>query len=288
LVPGLSSLETAYQRYLGYQTVDRGTLCAELADLWDTPDLLGRPFIIMQPSSGSTVFLRFIDDPFDSKTAPLTTFGWNATELLVADPDKLAGQLRDSPFRIIGKPRDLYAAPDSPRAMQVQGPAGEVLYLTRIIPLGTRFPLSAARSFVDRAFIAVVGGPSMEQMTRYYRERLGLPVSEPASYRISVLSHANRLPGETTYPLAVVRLPKDFLVELDQYPPGTAARPRRHGSLPPGMAMVSFSTDDLGALALTWRKKPRPVDAFPYNGRPAAVTIGPAGEWLEIIATDNR
>ena len=82
----------------------------------------------------------------------MTTFGWNATELLVKDPDALAEQLvTGSAFRMIGPPKDLWAAPDAPRAMQVKGPGNEVLYLTRNLD----FDFSG---YVDRVFIMVVGG----------------------------------------------------------------------------------------------------------------------------------
>ena len=49
----------------------------------------------------------------------MTTHGWNATELLVKDPDPLAEKLAGSAFRMIGAPKDLWPAPDAPRAMQV-------------------------------------------------------------------------------------------------------------------------------------------------------------------------
>jgi len=286
LVPSISAIETAYIEHLDYQTVESGKISSDLASLWDAPAMAGQDFLIMKPASNAEVFLRFVKNPTNTSVAPMTTYGWNATELLVTDPDSLAVRLANSPFTMIGPPADLYPSKDAPRAMQVQGPADEVLYLTRIIPAGTRFPLGSADSPVDRVFIVVVGGPSMEKLTAFYGDRLGLPVTEPSAFKISVLSKANRLPKETTYPLAVAQFTEKFLVELDEYPDVTSARPTSTGALPPGMAMVSFDTDNLDKLDLTWRKPPRSIDAFPYNGRRTAVTVGPAGEWLEII--ENR
>ena len=49
--------------------------------------------------------------------------------------------------------------------------------------------------------------------------------------------------------------------------------------------MVSIGVDRLDDLRVQWRRPPQRLDAFPYNGRRAAVTIGPAGEWLEFIET---
>ncbi len=74
---------------------------------------------------------------------------------------------------MIGPPRDLWPAPDAPRAMQAFGPAGELLYFTRVIPSAFKIPMTPASSPVDRVFIMVVGGPSMTVMQDWYRECTG-------------------------------------------------------------------------------------------------------------------
>ena len=89
----------------------------------------------MQPESGAGVFLRFVQAAPVAGYGPMKTFGWNATEILVQDPDALAEQLADSPFKIVGSPMNL-SSNENIRAMQVVGPANEVLYLTRIPPGG--------------------------------------------------------------------------------------------------------------------------------------------------------
>jgi hypothetical protein len=65
----------------------------------------------------------------------MKTFGWNATEILVQDPDVLAHKCRgsDALFKIVREPRPL-SATSNIRVMQVVGPADEVVYLTRIPP----------------------------------------------------------------------------------------------------------------------------------------------------------
>ena len=62
---------------------------------------------------------------------PYTTYGWSASELIVQDVDQLADDLADSPFEIIGPPKNL-SFTDDIRAMQVLGPANEILYLTQV------------------------------------------------------------------------------------------------------------------------------------------------------------
>ncbi|MDQ1303356.1 MAG: hypothetical protein QG595_1339 [Pseudomonadota bacterium] len=285
VVNQLSAVEEPYRQQLDYAAVQRGVVSAEQAALWSAPAMSGKPFVILGPASGKPVYLRFIEDQAAAIPPPGTTFGWNAAELLVTDPDRLASQLQGSAFRVIGPPRDLWPAPDAPRAMQAFGPAGELLYFTRVIPSAFKIPMTPAQSPVDRVFIMVVGGPSMTAMQDWYREALGLKPGPASAWQINTLSEALELPADTRYGLSIVPMPRDFEIELDEYPPVSKPRPVREGALPAGIAMVSIGVDRLDDLRVQWRRPPQRLDAFPYNGRRAAVTIGPAGEWLEFIET---
>lgn len=283
VVNQLSAVEQPYRQQLGYAAVERGVVSAEQAALWAAPAMTGKPFVILGPASGKPVYLRFIEDQAATVPPPGTTFGWNAAELLVTDPDRLASQLQDSAFRVIGPPRDLWPAADAPRAMQAFGPAGELLYFTRVIPSAFKIPMTPAESPVDRVFIMVVGGPSMTVMQDWYREALGLKPGPASAWQINTLSQALKLPADTSYQLSIVPLPRDFEIELDEYPSVSKPRPVRKGALPPGIAMVSIGVDRLDELRVQWRTPPAQVKAFPHDGRRAAVTVGPAGEWLEFI-----
>ena len=283
LVNQLAGVEAPYRDELGYQAVHRGVISAEQAALWAAPNMAGRPFVIMQPAGGRPVYLRFIEDPAAAPPGAGTTFGWNAIENLVQDPDALVRQFEGSAFHVVGPPEDLWKAPGAPRAMQAIGPAREFLYFTRVIPSGFPIPMMPAATPVDRVFIMVVGGPSMEALQDFYGKTLGLPVGKASEWHITVLSLALGLPVETTYPLAVASMPKDFLVELDEYPPPAVPRPVHSGSLPAGPAMVSFGVDDLDDFQLSWRAPPARIAEFPYNGQEAAVVVGPAGEWVELV-----
>lgn len=283
VVNQLSAVEEPYRQELDYAAVHRGVISTEQAALWAAPAMTGKPFVILQPASGKPVYLRFIEDPAAVMPPPGTSFGWNAIELLVSDPDKLASQLQGSVFRVIGPPKDLWPAPDAPRAMQAFGPAGELLYFTRVIPSAFKIPMTPASSPVDRVFIMVVGGPSMTAMQDWYRSALGLKPGPASAWQINTLSQALKLPPETRYQLSIAPMPRDFEIELDEYPAVSKPRPVRDGSLPPGIAMVSIGVDRLDELRVDWRAPPARIAEFPYNGRNTAVTVGPAGEWLEFI-----
>ncbi|MCL4779181.1 MAG: hypothetical protein KJ049_03265 [Gammaproteobacteria bacterium] len=283
VVNQLSAVETPWRQELAYTPVQRGVVSAEQAALWAAPAMTGKPFVIMGPASGSAVYLRFIEDKAAVVPAPGTTFGWNAVELLVTDPDRLASQLQGSAFRVIGPPRDLWPAPDAPRAMQAFGPAGELIYFTRVIPSAFKIPMAPAESPVDRVFIMVVGGPSMTAMQDWYRDALGLKPGPASAWQIKTLSQALNLPAETTYQLSIAPMPRDFEIELDEYPAVSVPRQVREGSLPPGIAMVSIGVERLDQLRVDWRAPPARLAEFPYKGQAVGVTVGPAGEWLEFI-----
>jgi len=283
LVTNLSVTEQAYDDYFAYETVVEGNVNENLASAWDAEAMINHPYIIMQPESGEDVYLRFIEDKEKTNYKPVGTHGWNSTEILVEDPDKLAEELDNSPFRIIGMPYDLYPTPNAPRAMQVLGPSDEMIYLTRIIPDGSGYNLGSAKSYVDRVFIMVVGGPSMEDLQEYYRETFDMPVTEASDWTIGVISRLNDLPEDTLYPLAISEFDKDFLIELDEYPETIVPREIADGHLPPSTSVVSFFVDSLDAIDVIWREKPTTIEAFPYNGRKVGVTVGVAGEWIELV-----
>ncbi|MEC9374766.1 MAG: hypothetical protein VYA80_00170 [Pseudomonadota bacterium] len=273
-VLNLEPVEIAYQEAFSYLTVEQGVIGKDVAEVWDAPHTEGRKFLLMKANSDKEVYLRFVQLPPVDGYSPMNNHGWNGTELLVLDPDKIAEELENSSFELIGAPKDLW--PNGPRAMQVIGPGDEVLYLTR----NQEFATSAE---VDRVFIMVLGGPSMNAFADFYGNQLGLEVGDPIPFNISVVSKAQGRPPETRYPLAVATVSSDFLIELDEYPSDVNPKPMVNGEIPPGVSMVSFMVDSLNIDDLKYRAEPIRIDDFPYSGRRTAVTIGPAGEWLELI-----
>ena len=285
LVTNLNVTEEAYDEYLDYELVSQGVVDESLAEVWGAEGMVGHPYIVMQPSSGEPVYLRFIEEEEKMNYRPMGTHGWNSTEILVQNPDQLATELESSPFEIIGMPYDLYPTPDAPRAMQVLGPSDEVLYLTRIIPEGSGFNLGSAQSYVDRVFIMVLGGPSMDALQDYYKTSFGMPVTEASDWTIGVLSRMNDLPDDSVFPLALVEFDENFLIELDEWNNGDIFESRevKEGHLPPSTSMVSFSTTSIDQINVEWKHEPQQIDVFPYNGSKVGVTVGIAGEWIEII-----
>lgn len=279
----LATVERAWRDELSYRAVDQGPLPPALAASWDAPALAGRPYLIMQPVSGEPVYLRFIEEPSSGDYQPMKTEGWNAVEILVQDPDGLAEALAGSRFfKVVGPPRYL-TDQQNIKAMQVLGPANELIYFTNVgSPQQSGFGLQPARTWVDRVFIMVVGARDLSALRDFYSATLGLTTTAPVPYRIGVLSRAYGLPDETLHKLSIAQLSDRFLIELDQYP--AAARPARApaGALPPGIAMVTFEVDEWPS-GLPWLAAPGPRAGFPYEGRRTGVLTGAAGERIELV-----
>ncbi len=280
-VADLGAVERAYHDDLQYQVVDRGTVDSALAGQWGAPAAAGNDYVLLQPASGEPVYLRLVQQ--DTPPPPaMHTHGWNSNEILVEDPEALNARLADSAFRVIGPPKGLDFNP-AVVAMQAIGPAQELVYLTRIPPGKSRFNLGTAKTFVDRTFIVVAGGPDLEAMRRFYAEGLGMEVTPSGDTEIGVLAKAWNLPGTTRFPIAIAQLPANFLIELDGYPAGATPRVAGQGELPPGMAMVSFGVKDLDKVNVPLASPPVRRYEAPYFGRRVATTRGAAGEWIELV-----
>lgn len=281
LVPDLKAAEQAYQASLHYQTVERGHVGAELASAWGASATEDRDYIVMQPASGEPVYLRFVEKRAEPRQA-LKSLGWNATEILVEDPPLLEQQLAGSPFRVVGPATPLEMNP-AVVAMQALGPFGEMLYLTRIPPGKSKFNLGSATSFVDRVFIVVLGVHDIQRTLDFYAQTFGLQVTAPAASRVDVLADAWGMPRESRYPIAIVRLPERFLIEVDEYPAAATAPEGCKCDLPAGMAMVSFTVPSLEPYLARLIAPPRVAKALPYRGRRTGVLLGPSGERIELI-----
>lgn len=283
--PDLAAVERAYTGELGYEVVERGSVDSNLAAAWDARAMAGRPSLLLRPASKEPVYLRFVEAARSDGYAAMKTHGWNAIEMLAADPDEAARRMRAAPsaFRIVGEPRPL--GPNSPiRAMQVVGPAEEVLYLTR--PGGeAAASLGTAKTFVDRPFIIILGGRDLTAMREFYGRHFQIQVGQPGQARMTVLNKAHGLDIETTHPLAMARLSPRFALELDGYPDGATDRPRRPGELPPGIALVGFTVDSLERFSAMLVAPSRKVAQAPYDGRRVGVIRGPAGELVELVAS---
>jgi hypothetical protein len=244
----LAGIEKAYTEYLDYQVSARGTVSDAQAQAWGAPKTSGAASLSMRPAGGSDFEFRFIAGPAYPDYVPLTTYGWNASEIMVQDVDALAPRFADSPFEIVGEPRNLSFSDDI-RAMQLRGPADEIIYLTEFKQPVPGLSVPTARSAVDRTFIVILGGASMTELQDFYHSVFGVAKAPVVESRVTMLSKALGVSIETLYPIAAMALAGKSLIEADEMPPQVGPRMLQDGYLPPGIAIVGFNCDAVPAEA---------------------------------------
>lgn len=281
-VPDPEALRALYVDVFGYEVTARGRVAQALAQSWGAPASAGRRFISMRPASGADVFIRAVEIDEVPGYRPLSTTGWNVLELIVDDVYGLHEELKKGPFEILGTPHSLGGNLASIHAMQMVGPAQEVVYLTAETGDRSRSSLPIPKSPVDRPFIMVLAGNWLPAMEHHYSERLGLASGGQWTMPIRPIARANGLPEDTLFDIALLRCAEaGHGIELDSYPATAGPRPRPAGQLPPGIAITSFAVDRVAGLGATLPFFQPPAEL--YGKRQAATFIGPVGELIELI-----
>ncbi len=269
----------AYCDYLYASVLEDGVISETQACLWGKPDLVGSRIVTLQSATGFP-WVRIVGNPEVIPARPFLELGWLALEVLVSDVDALAERLVDSPFEIYRPPADLDVS-DAIRAMQVIGPAGEVLYLTQVNAAVEPFDIPQARSEVDRLFIPVSSCLRRDEGLAIYN-KLGANKSWSFDTRITSVNKAHGLDLALKHPVATVQLSGQSMVEIDQL--GVAkSRPPTAGKLPAGIAMVSFVFDNIDNLGLKPISPPQRMEGRLYGGQRVAVCRGAGGELIELI-----
>jgi hypothetical protein len=237
----------------------------------------------MSSDASPDVFIRAVQAPAAPDYRPLTTYGWNAIEIIVDNPESLRERLRAAPFTVIGEPKPLNGYP-SIHAFQVRGRCGEVLYLTAETGDRSKSMLPPPGGTVGRVFIMVVAGPDIEKQLDWYSRNFAMARTAVRDRPVGVLQRAQGKPDDATFPLTTLRLANSGnLIELDGYGAGTGARAAPAGALPPGIAIASFGVRNLGDLQLDFIRPPAIQRGAAYGGHRSATARGAAGELVELI-----
>ncbi len=274
---------SVYLAQLGLDVCKRGELDAETAQLLGLDDLHGHAVAWLANEAGEPI-LRLIEDVNAVPREPMFHHGWLALEVLVGDVDKLAAGLH-APFRVLGPPADLELSP-AIRATQVLGPCGELLYLTEIKAAVTQIkaavppfdlPMSDAR--VAHPFIGVMSSPDRSVSQAAWTALAG-HAGWAFDTKITVLNRALGKPLEGQYPVAVVPLAGQCMVEIDQVDLSTHISPGRRAGLHSLAWRLPAAT---GASREHWKL----VGAFDdlATGEHRVGLRGPAGEHVELLNT---
>ena len=228
---------------LGLDVTARWAVSPETAAAWAQPALAHRP--VTELGCGGRTLLRLMEVPGAPARATRYSHGWLALEVLVRDVDALATLAAAAGFEIVGAPADLELSP-AIRAMQIVGPAGEMLYLTQVKAPVPPFELPLS-SDIDSAhnvaalFIAVMSTPS-----RAAAIAACAPLHPRATLqfetRVTVLNRALGRDITTRWPLATLQWAGQSLFEIDEVVDGQVVTPQA-GVLPSGLAWVTLQGD---------------------------------------------
>lgn len=272
----LDQVELGYRQVFDYSTVARRSVTGAEAQSWGAPAAEGRELLIMRPASGFPTELRFLqwDKPADH--IPFVTWGWNALELIVQDPDALAERISKSGQFTLTTPAHGVDTFPYLRACQAIGPAGEHLNLTLINPPKDDLPI--AESFVDRCFIVTLGGPSIEGLANFYSGRFDNEASPVRHVTLKLMNRYFGLPADTKHPLAVVRLASRTKLEIDECPEGCGPRPNEPGGIPWGIVSVTLECTDIAPF-----KNEALGPILDADGQRSLTITGTAGERIELF-----
>ena len=284
--PELDAAIGPYSSCLGYRPVERSRVAPGLAAAWDAPAVAGCRLAVLAPASGADTYIRFVEVPGAATYAPCSAWGWHALELTVADCDAATARLEQGPFRVLGEPKDLSFADGALRAAQLQGPCGEVLYLTQVRRPVLGYELPVAQTLIDRVFIVVLHGASAQSGLDWYTQTFGNAASPTMAVPIEFMAELHGLDPSYAYRIGTLTLASGCYFEFDDTPAHVGARPRPAGGLPSGIAMVTCVGRQAPQTAAP-AAQPTPGGPVYAGARSISRSAGPFGEWLELLDTDT-
>ena len=276
-----------YCKWLDYSEIDSGVISNALAQSWGTPNTANCKYKVLQPASGANVYIRMIQQPEHTEYVPLTSYGWGAIEINNQDTLAVNERLTNSPFEIIGPPKELDGLPTI-FPMQVKGPDKEIVYLTEFREhTMSSYDLPPANSLIDKLFILVMACSDLEQTGSWLEKHLMIKMGDPMALIYDMISTAFELPADTKHTIATLQHERDVFIEIDDLPANAISRPRHDGMLPPCAAIGSFIHPDFDKLETInkdlWFSPPAKYDGPVYAGKRAATLTTPDGTLIELI-----
>lgn len=261
---------------LQQNVVARDTVSAARAEQWRMPILSGAKRVTLANKLGEA-WLEFIELPDATVVDPFGHSGWFSLEINVEDVDRLRSQIDEKRFTVIGEPANLDFSDDI-RAMQLTGPAGEVIYLTQIKAEVPPFELPFARCEVDRLFIPVLLCHDREKTLSFYQD-LNQVTGLQFETKITIINQARNMDPDFRNPVATIQLAGNNLIEMDQLADLGSAK--SDASTPgSGILAISFAIRNLPKHLHHYR-----IEEGVYANHQAAMLRGEAGEIIELIET---
>ena len=260
----------ACERIFGWHAERREPVTADAAARWGAPAAAGAPSVTVRPAAGSPgARIRLVESAAPTAYVPLTTYGWAAAEVIVADVDAVARAAEAADVEVLGRPTAVGGTDGGTRAglraMQIVLPGGAPLYLTEIGAAPPGFELPRIRDGVGGVFIVVVASPNLEETRGFFEAQFLARRVTDHQLAVGVLNRAFHLEPATPHRVSSLQLAGEAAIEIDQYPAKGRTRSHEAGELPHGIAAVEFYA----------------VDTSPFEYGPVD---GPFGLRLAVVA----
>lgn len=283
-VADLDAARRRYSEFLDYSVVDEGNVPEDLAASWDAPKSADLPYLVMEPASGTDIFLRLIEQPPHPGYVPLRSYGWAAIEICVTDVLKANERVTQpgSPFEVIGPPREIEGLP-AIYPMQVKGPDGEIVYLTQIRDDLPAYDLPRASTLIDKLFILVMACSDMRASNQWMEKHAGVQMGREMDIVYTMLAGAFGTPEDELHTISTMIHGRDVFLEMDQYPEAAVPRPTHEGMLPPGCAIGTLWHPDFDDLPGPWITPPVERPGPVYKGKRVGTMKDLDGALIEMV-----
>ena len=276
-----------YCDWLDYSVEERGDVDEALAASWGAPGAANRRYAVLRPASGHDIFIRLIENRIHPDFVALRTYGWAAIEVCVQDVLAANERILESPFEVIGPPKEIDGLP-AIFPMQMKGPDEEIVYLTEIRDDLPAFDLPRADALIDRLFILVMACSDMKASLAWMRDHVRIDIGRDEMEIVyTMLANAFDLPHEELHVISTMVHGKDVFLELDQMPPQAGVRPHYENELPQGVAIGTFWHPEFDAIeeicSNLWVTPPTVHDSAVYDGKRAGTLRAPDGTLVEIV-----
>lgn len=224
-------------------------------------------------SESNNHIARLIEVPSAQTSPCLRHRGWMALEIATNAVDYLGNYLKHD--NIHGEPQYLDFS-DKIKAMQIEGFANEMLYLTQVKDAVPPFDLPLPHAVFDGIFIVVLSSKDREFSANFYQE-LGGNSPLLSETKITVVNKAFNIDGQTKHPIAIVQLYDQSLIEIDQI---DMAVSYESDALTTGIRAVSFFHDSVDIISSNYNVNIYQDSVYSKN---ACTIQGPDGEQIELI-----
>lgn len=224
---------------LGYPLLERGHLQSSDVAVQRDSRLCACAFARLSLSAERGQVLEIVEYSGCVPMEPFGAPGWAAIELLVLDLDEAYTNVQSLGLSVWGKPKPL-SFTDKIRAMQVLGPAGELIYFTEQRAPVADWPLPQARTQHDQCFVVILCSHRIEVSNRFYADLFQRPEPTVINSRVIGLSMQAKLPDDTMHAISAMPLDRGHWLEFDQ---GICTEISRDPDIVAGIFSIAMTVD---------------------------------------------